>query len=99
MKREQALLIRTYAAINNRDIDSILGVMHAEVDWPNGMECGRMQGRSAVRMYWERQWTIVNPRVELLSITTDPVGRTVVEVHQVVRDLSGHVLADRTIQH
>jgi len=99
MKPEQELLTRTYAAFNNRDIDSVLAVMHEEVDWPNGMEGGRMQGRSAVRSYWERQWTIIDPRVDPLSITTDHVGRTVVEVHQVVRDLNGHVLADRTIQH
>src|SRR5262245_46792674 len=99
MKGEQELLIKTYAAFNNRDIDSVLALMHAEVDWPNGMEGGRMQGRSAVRRYWERQWTIIDPRVDPLSVTTDHDGRTVVDVHQVVRDLSGHVLADRTIQH
>jgi hypothetical protein len=63
------------------------------------MEGGRMQGHSAVHRYWERQWTIINPRVDPLSITTDHDGRTVVEVHQVVRDLGGHVLSDRTIQH
>ena len=99
MTREQELLIKTYAAFNNRDIDSVLALMHAEVDWPNGMEGGRMQGHGAVRSYWERQWTIIDPRVDPMSLTTDHLGRTLVEVHQVVRDLSGHVLSDRTIQH
>ncbi len=99
MTSEQELLIRTYAAFNRRDIDSVLALMHAEVDWPNGMEGGRMQGHSAVRGYWERQWTMINPLVDPLSLTSDHLGRTVVEVHQVVRDLGGQILSDRTVQH
>lgn len=99
MKREHELLIKTYAAFNNRDIDSVLALMHAAVDWPNGMEGGRMQGHAAVRSYWERQWTIIDPRVDPVNLSTDHLGRTVVDVHQVVRDLGGHVLADRIIQH
>ena len=99
MKSEQDTLIATYAAFNNRDIDSVLARMHPEVDWPNGMEGGRMRGRSAVRSYWERQWTIINPRVDPVIFTTDQLGRTVVEVHQVIRDLGGQILSDRTIQH
>lgn len=99
MKSDEELLIKTYAAFNNRDIDSVLALMHPEVDWPNGMEGGRMQGHGAVRTYWKRQWTIIDPRVDPVSLTTDHLGRTVVEVHQVVRDLGGRVLSDRTIQH
>jgi len=99
MKSEQELLTKVYAAFNERDIDSILAVMHPEVDWPNGMEGGRMRGQCAVRGYWERQWTIVNPRVEPAGFVTDPEGNTVVEVHQVVCDLEGKVLADRTVHH
>ena len=32
-------------------------------------------------------------------MTTDDRGRIVVDVHQVVRDLSGAILADRIVQH
>lgn len=99
MKSEQELLTRTYAAFNQRDIDSILPLMHPEVDWPNGMEGGRMRGHRAVRNYWERQWTVIDPRVEPLSFTADGSGQTVVEVHQVIRDLGGQTLADRIVHH
>jgi len=27
-----------YKAFNDRDIDTVLAVMHADVDWPNGVE-------------------------------------------------------------
>jgi len=30
--------------------------MHSDVDWPNGMEGGRVRGHDAVRGYWTRQW-------------------------------------------
>ena len=44
MTTPEALLERTYAAFNARDVDAVLAMMHAEVDWPNGMEGGRVHG-------------------------------------------------------
>ncbi len=99
MTRRQELLAKAYAAFNTRDIDAALAMMHADVDWPNGMEGGRVHGHSGVRSYWQRQWTMIDPRVEPVGFATDPSGRTVVEVHQVVRDLSGHTLSDRMVHH
>jgi hypothetical protein len=96
---ERDLLARIYAAFNNRDIDSVLAVMHPEVDWPNGMEGGRVHGHAAVRDYWTRQWGVVDPHVEPRRFTTDDAGQTVVDVHQVVRGLAGDVLSDRMVQH
>ena len=95
----QELLAKTYAAFNRRDIDAVLDTMHAEVDWPNGWEGGRLHGRAAVRGYWERQWAAINPQVEPVSFVGDQTGRTVVEVHQVIRDGSGNIVADRIVQH
>ena len=96
---ERELLERTYAAFNARDIDAVLAVMHPDVDWPNGMEGGRVHGHREVRDYWIRQWQAIDPRVEPRAFTTDDAGRIVVDVHQVVRDLGGAVLADRMVQH
>ncbi len=33
-----------YDAFNARDINAILTLLHAEVDWPNGWEGGRVYG-------------------------------------------------------
>jgi hypothetical protein len=93
------LLRKTYDAFNQRDVDAVLATMHSDVDWPNGMEGGRVQGREAVRKYWLRQWSQLNPRVEPRGFLTDPTGAVVVDVHQVVRDLSGNLLAERMVQH
>jgi SnoaL-like protein len=96
---DRDLLINIYNAFNRRDIEAVLSALHPEVDWPNGMEGGRVYGREAVRQYWLRQWSQINPTVEPRSFRTDPTGATVVEVHQVVRDLSGTLLSERIVQH
>jgi ketosteroid isomerase-like protein len=93
------LLRAAYAAFNRRDIDAALAAMHPEVEWANGMEGGTVHGRLAVREYWTRQWSVVDPRVEPLSFEEDGTGRVLVKAHQVVRDLRGTVIADRTACH
>jgi hypothetical protein len=63
------------------------------------MEGGRELGHDAVRAYWTRQWQLIDPHVEPESLSDDEQGRVVVEVHQVVRDLDGTLLADQRVQH
>ncbi|HZQ20580.1 MAG TPA: nuclear transport factor 2 family protein [Terriglobales bacterium] len=96
---ERELLTFVYDAFNGRDIEPILARMHPRVEWPNGMEGGWVYGREGVRSYWMRQWDLLNPRVEPVRYETDNDGRVVVDVHQVVCNLDGKVLLDRTIQH
>jgi hypothetical protein len=93
------LLQRAYVAFNARDIDGALTTMRPDVVWPNGMEGGTVHGHEGVRAYWTRQWGMIDPRVEPVSFTEDESGRIVVDVHQVVRDLTGKELLDRMVQH
>jgi|HubBroStandDraft_1064217.scaffolds.fasta_scaffold438525_1 hypothetical protein len=96
-KRE--LLLDVYQAFNARDIEAVLARMHPDVDWPNGMEGGRVHGRNAVRDYWRRQWALIDPNVEPVAFEDEAQGRMVVDVHQVIRDMAGKILLDRTVQH
>lgn len=99
MQTDQELLTEMYTAFNARNIDTVLAAMHPEVDWPNGWEGGYIQGREAVQDYWTRQWAAINPTVEPVGFSTDAEGRMVVNVHQVVRDLQGNVIADGMVDH
>lgn len=99
MATEHDVLRRIYESFNARDIDAVLAVLHPDVDWPNGWEGGRVQGREAVRDYWTRQWAAINPRVDPVGFDTDESGRTVVKVHQLVRDLEGNVVVDGMVEH
>ncbi len=96
---EVALLQGVYAAFNRRDIETVLSNMHDDVDWPNGWEGGRIRGKEGVRDYWKRQFEALNPRVDPLSFATETDGRIAIEIHQVVRDKAGNLLADQIIHH
>jgi hypothetical protein len=99
MRTNPDRLTDAYHAFNARDIDAALAAMHPDVDWPNGMDGGRVHGHDGVRDYWTRQWTVIDPHVEPRRFGTDETGRIVVDVHQVVRDRTGTVLADQMVQH
>ena len=99
MSPEQELLKKVYAAFNARDIDGALASMHADVDWPNGMEGGRVYGHEGVRQYWTRQWTLIDPHVDPVHFQLAGTGEVTVGVHQVVRDLTGIVLVDQMVEH
>lgn len=93
------LLQSAYDAFNERDLDFLLFLLHPDVDWPNGMEGGRVRGHEGVREYWTRQWDVIDPIVKPQRFESLPDGRIIVHVHQVVRDLEGKVILDRTVQH
>jgi hypothetical protein len=63
------------------------------------LEGGHVHGRDGVRKYWAHQWKLIDPHVEPVEFSFGPEGEVVVEVHQVVRDLSGNLLADRMVGH
>jgi hypothetical protein len=93
------LLNRAYQAFNARDIDAALATLHADVEWPNGMEGGTVKGHQGVREYWTRQWTLIDPHVEPVRFHCNASGQMIVGVRQVVRDLAGKVLLNREVEH
>jgi len=93
------LLRRAYSAFNARDLDGALATMQPDVVWPNGMEGGLVHGHEGVRAYWTRQWGMIDPHVDPISFNEEAPGRIAVSVHQVVRELSGKELFDRTVEH
>jgi ketosteroid isomerase-like protein len=96
---EIELLQRIYAAFNRRDFETVLAAMVDDVDWPNGMEGGRVLGKDAVRAYWKRQFEVFDSRVEPLGFTAEADDRIAVEVHQIVHDKAGELVADQMVQH
>ena len=99
MPDEMELLKRVYDRFNARDMESVLAAMHEDVVWANGMEGGHVHGREEVRRYWTRQWTMIDPHVELVAFAPGSEGEVVVEVRQVVRDLQGNLVADKMVGH
>jgi len=96
---ERDVLTAAYRDFNARNIEAVLSCMHPDVEWANGMEGGHVHGVEAVRGYWTRQFTTVNPRVEPMAIDADENNNWVVTVHQVVHDTKGNLLVDATVYH
>lgn len=99
MASNAQLVHHLYDGFNARDIDAVLAALAEDVAWANGMDGGHVQGREAVRAYWTQQWAAIDPHVEPVHIDEAADGSTVVEVHQVVRDLEGELLLDETVRH
>jgi hypothetical protein len=96
---EREVLSAAYRDFNSRNVEAVVSRMHPQVEWANGMEGGHVHGRDAVRDYWTRQFTTLNPRVDPVSIEPDNSNQWVVTVHQVVHDIEGNLLLDTIVYH
>ncbi|RYD19631.1 MAG: nuclear transport factor 2 family protein [Verrucomicrobiaceae bacterium] len=96
---ETELLRAAYAAFNTRDIDAALPLMTPDVEWPRAFKGGFVRGPEEVRAYWTEQWSEIDPNVEPVGFRKEDDGRILVDVQQVVKDLTGNVLADEVVHH
>jgi ketosteroid isomerase-like protein len=96
---EIELIRAAYAAFNARAIDAALALMALDVSWPKAFKGGFVRGHEEVRTYWTEQWSEIDPHVEPIAFHPEDGGQILVEVHQVVRDLVGAVLADEHVGH
>lgn len=100
MKSQYETLIATaYDAFNTRNINTALSTMHADVQWPKAFEGGYVTGHEAIREYWTRQWTEINPTVKPVAIQERPDGSLEVTVDQKVKDLQGNTVFDEIVKH
>jgi len=73
--------------------------MPPDVTWSKAFKGGFVHGPEEIRAYWTEQWNEINPHVEPVYFHPEATGLVLVEVHQVVRDLVGAVLADEHVGH
>jgi maleate isomerase len=99
MTTRNELVETLYRAFNARRIDIVVEHLREDVDWPNAWEGGRVHGRDAVRDYWTRQWSEIDPSVEPSAVTERSDGRLAVDVHQTVRALDGTLLGEGDVRH
>lgn len=97
--QEVHLLRAAYAAFNARDIDAALALMAADVTWPKAFKGRFVHGPDEIRAYWTEQWSEIDPHVEPIVFYPQNASQVPVDVHQVVRNLAGSVLADEHVGH
>ena len=98
-ERIRSFLVDAYQDFNTRRMEAVLARMQPDVDWPNGLEGGRVQGVDGVRIYWKRQWSLIDPILEPVKIDVDSEGKAKVRVHMIIRDMHGNLERDATVHH
>ena len=93
---ERQFIENLYLAFNERRFDDLIAMMHADVEWANGMQGGFIHGREDVREYWRKQFEFVTTHLEPLKFETGDDGREIGGVQLTVSDLDGNVLLDKT---
>ena len=98
-KAEIELLRKTYTAFNARDLDAAIAVMTPDVTWPRAFKGGFVHGPKEIRSYWSEQGSEIDANVEPIAFHPEENNRILVDVHQIVRDLEGKVIADQMVGH
>jgi len=93
------LIRAAYVAFNARDIDGALMLMTPDVAWARAFKGGFVHGHQQVREYWTEQWSEIDPSVDPISFQLQDSGQIAIGVQQVVRDLSGNILATDLVRH
>lgn len=96
---EIELLRTAYVAFNARDADAALALLMPDVTLPRTFKGGFVHGHEEIRAYWTEQWNEINLYDKPVAFYPEEGGRILVDVHQVVRDLAGAILADEHIGH
>ena len=98
MKDIKSFFNNIYQDFNERNIESVIDNMAADVQWANGMEGGYVYGCEAVRAYWTKQFGLISSSVTPLEI--DEENNIIkIKVHQVVYDVNGTLLSDEIVYH
>ena len=97
--QSEKIIHKAYTAFNERNIDSALSTMQANVKWSKAWEGGYIIGHDEIKEYWTRQWTEINPNVEPVGFAERENGSLEVKVHQNVKDLQGGLVFDGIVKH
>ena len=91
----QELIKRHYEALNARDLNRLLHLLHVDVDWPAGEGEERLYGREAVRVHMTKMFT-QDFQMHPMRVDLEQDGRVVAEVRAIFRDGSGKVQFEET---
>ena len=92
------LLLKTYAALNARDIHTALTLMHPDFNWSAGIG-GAVTGHAAVRACWLKLWGSEALQLIPIEFTFDGASRIAVVAHQLNYGPSGEITGDAFVSH
>ena len=100
MDPRRALLLRFYKAIDAKDVDAILAMLHPEVDFPDQLnDDRRLRGHAAVRAYYEKAFSIIAGESTPTAFHPRPDGTLEVRVHHHVTSIDGALWHDGPVDY
>ena len=91
-----ASLERAYRLFNERKIDDLLAMMIDEIRWPDVAHRVVLEGKAAIRQYWEAQFAVAAPHVVptgFLEVDDDLIA----VIDQRIFDLVGNPLIEPAV--
>lgn len=99
MTDARAVIDALWPALTARDIDSVVALLHPDIDWQDTMNGGRRVGRDAVRDYLlEVMATVVIVSTPIDIMPSGP-DRYLARVNHVVRNKDGQLWGQEIVSH
>ena len=99
MNEHEALLRKSYAAYNARDLPTLLSALAPDVEWEDQIEGVVIHGVKAVGGYWKRQWRALDPIVEFKHFEMESKDQGVSTLILMLRAHDGTILSKGLVRH
>ena len=97
MTADETLIVRLHDALDRRDLDAVVALMHPDARFRNYLDEGEIVGAAAARDFYQRLFETVAPDIDVLAMTPLPGGRLRAELQVSVHDRSGHLWSDSRV--
>ncbi len=88
------VVVRLHAALDRRDLDAVMVLMHPDVRFENFLDGGELVGLVEVRAFYQRLFDTLSPGFDVLATEILPDGRVRIDMQVAVHDRSGHLWSD-----
>lgn len=99
MDHREETISRLWAALNRRDIDAAVALLHPDVDWQDLMSGGRRHGPDAMRDYWTGVFAMIRPASSTVACRAVGPDRVAARTLHSIYDLKGKLWTEEIVTH
>lgn len=99
MDARRTLLLRFHKALDGKDVETVMALLHPEADVPNQLDGRRVQGGAALRAYYVRAFGLVSSENTPTAFHARPDGTMEVRIHHHVTSLDGALWHDGPVDY
>lgn len=99
MDARRNLLLRFYKALDAKDVEAVMALLHPDVDFPDQLDETRIQGAAAVRAYYVKAFALISAESTPTAFHARPDRTMEVRVHHHVTSLDGALWHDGPVDY